>query len=97
MEWQAEMCRLGSENVTALLVEGGGELAATVLAAGIVDKVEFHIAPKILGGRNSRPVVGGENPDSLAEALALKKISVSHIGEDIVITGYPGYHSVPKV
>jgi diaminohydroxyphosphoribosylaminopyrimidine deaminase/5-amino-6-(5-phosphoribosylamino)uracil reductase len=96
LEWQAEMCRLGSENVTALLVEGGGELAATVLAAGIVDKVEFHIAPKILGGRNSRPVVGGANPSSLAEALALKNISVSNIGEDIVITGYPGYHSVSK-
>ena len=91
LEWLAVMRRLGSENVTALLIEGGGELAAEVIAAGIVDKVEFHIAPKILGGRNSRPVVGGTNPVSLAEALALKNISVSRISEDIVITGYPDY------
>ncbi len=90
-EWQAAMSRLGSENVTALLIEGGGELASTVLNAGIVDKVEFHIGPKILGGRNSRPVIGGANPLTLAEALALKNISIERAGEDIVVIGYPDY------
>ena len=90
-EWRSEMCRLGNENVTALLMEGGGELAAAALNAGIVDKVEFHIAPKILGGRDSRPVIGGANPLTLAEALALKNISVEHAGEDIIVVGYPDY------
>lgn len=90
-EWREEMRRLGSKNVTALLIEGGGELASSVLKAGIVDKVEFHIAPKILGGRDSRPVIGGENPLTLAEALALKNISVERAGRDIIVTGYPDY------
>lgn len=89
--WQAEMRRLGSEKVTALLIEGGGELASAVLNADIVDKVEFHIAPKILGGRNSRPVIGGDNPLTLAESLALKNIAIERAGEDIIVTGYPDY------
>lgn len=86
--WNAFLEKLGSENVTSLLIEGGGELAASVLRAGIVDKVEFHIAPKILGGRNSRPSVGGENPLSLADALNISGISVRKYGCDIAVSGY---------
>ena len=58
--WQNLLMELGKDNITALLIEGGGELAAEVLNAGIVNKIEFHIAPKILGGKNSRPVIGGK-------------------------------------
>lgn len=87
-EWISELKRLGKENVTSVLVEGGGELAAEMLSAGIVDKIEFHVAPKLLGGRDSRPVIGGKNPKSLAEALKLKDISIEKIGEDICIRGY---------
>lgn len=77
--------RLGREKVTNLLVEGGGELAGEMLAAGWVDEVEFHIAPKILGGRGSIPVTGGENPASLAEALALTDITVERLPDGDVI------------
>lgn len=87
-EWNELLTQLGSENITVLLVEGGGELAATMLKAGVIDKVEFHIAPKILGGRDSRPVVGGENPMKLAEAIGLDNVSVENLGNDIGITGY---------
>jgi diaminohydroxyphosphoribosylaminopyrimidine deaminase/5-amino-6-(5-phosphoribosylamino)uracil reductase len=86
--WGEFLSELGTENVTALLLEGGGELAASALNAGIVDKVEFHIAAKILGGRNSRPVVGGADPMSLAEALELKDVSLEMLGSDISIAGY---------
>lgn len=79
---------LGAEGVTALLVEGGGELAGTLLQQGLVDKVEFHIAPKILGGRNSIPVIGGENPQNLIDALHLKHVRSFALGADFAITGY---------
>lgn len=86
-DWRALMKRLGGENVTALLVEGGGELAASMLRAGVVDRVEFHIAPKILGGAGSRPVVGGKSPDSLAESLELVNPTVGKLGNDVVLVG----------
>ena len=97
-EWIRELKRLGKEGVVSILAEGGGELAASLLKAGMADKIEFHIAPKILGGRNSRTVVGGENPSSLAEAFNLRNICVKKIGDDLRISGYPeaGYARNPK-
>ena len=55
--------------------------------AGVVDTVEFHIAPKLLGGRDSRPVLGGNNPESMEFARKLHNVKVTHYGEDIVISG----------
>ena len=88
-EWDAFLERLGAEDVTFLLIEGGGELAASALRAGVVDKAEFHIAPKILGGRGSRPSVGGVDPESIGEALELKNMRVRRAGADLIVSGYP--------
>lgn len=87
-EWHALMERLGNEECMVLLIEGGGELADTVLKAGIVDYVEFHIAPILLGGRESIPVLGGGNPGELADALRLQRVKVTQYGTDIAISGY---------
>jgi diaminohydroxyphosphoribosylaminopyrimidine deaminase / 5-amino-6-(5-phosphoribosylamino)uracil reductase len=86
--WGRIMTRLGSKNITSVLVEGGGELAVELLKAGIVNKVGFHVAPKILTGRDSRPVIGGSSPFSLEEALQLKNIKIKKYGKDIAVSGY---------
>ncbi|MFA6714856.1 MAG: bifunctional diaminohydroxyphosphoribosylaminopyrimidine deaminase/5-amino-6-(5-phosphoribosylamino)uracil reductase RibD [Victivallaceae bacterium] len=87
-EWHKLMHDLGREKITAMLIEGGGELAAAALKAGIVDKVEFHVAPKILGGKDSRPVIGGENPLSLDQAKYLRDYKLEIAGDDVIISGY---------
>lgn len=87
--WINILTKLGKEEVTSLLVEGGGELASSLLNAGVVDKIEFHVAPKILGGRNSCPAVGGTDPASLEKALKIEDIQVRRIGGDLCITGRP--------
>ena len=87
-EWNAFLDRLGAENITSLLIEGGGELAASALAADAVDYVEFHIAPKLLGGRDSRPVLGGESPEFMSLARKLYKVTTEQYGEDIAVCGY---------
>jgi len=87
-EWGAFLDDLGRREITALLLEGGGELAAAALRADIVNKVAFFVAPKILGGRGSRPVVGGPDPAHLADALALERLRTERVGEDLLITGY---------
>lgn len=88
-EWNAFLDRLGAENVTALLLEGGGELAASALKAGIVDQIEFHIAPKLLGGRNSRTSVAGEDPAAISEALLLDHMKVRKLGRNLLVTATP--------
>ena len=86
-EWLELLTELGKNNITALLLEGGGELAGKALQAKIVDEVEFHIAPKLLCGRASRSVVGGENPQKLAEAMDLDDLQVKRVGCDLIISG----------
>ena len=88
-EWETFLTGLGKRPFVSLLLEGGGELAASALNAGIVDKIEFHYAPKILGGRNSRPGVGGPDPLTLSEAFPIENMSVRQLGADFAVTGYP--------
>ena len=90
-DWREFLVRLGRENVTMLLIEGGGELAASSIRAHAVDKIEFHVAPKLLGGRGSRPVLGGPDPASLSEAVSLDRLRVSPLGCDLRIEAYPLY------
>lgn len=86
--WESYLKELGSRNITALLIEGGGELASAAIKAGAVDFVEFHIAPKLLGGRESIPVLGGISPESMAEAVPLYRVKTFTCGDDIVVSGF---------
>ena len=78
--------RLGSENVTGLLAEGGGEVNASFLLGGFTQRVVFFYAPKILGGRDSRKAVAGEGASNLAEALQLREVEWEKIGSDLMMT-----------
>ncbi len=50
------MDKLGPMGITSLLIEGGGNVIASSIKAGIVDKINFFYAPKILGGDDGIPV-----------------------------------------
>lgn len=82
--------RLGSENVTSLLVEGGGEVNASFLLGGLAHRVAFFYAPKILGGRDSLKAVAGEGARSLAEAIQLREIEWRRLGDDLLMTARTG-------
>ncbi|MBO5722277.1 MAG: bifunctional diaminohydroxyphosphoribosylaminopyrimidine deaminase/5-amino-6-(5-phosphoribosylamino)uracil reductase RibD [Lentisphaeria bacterium] len=90
-QWLELLTDLAEKNIMALLLEGGGGLAASALQNKIVDEVEFHIAPKLLTGRNSRSVVGGCDPLKLAEALDLDKFQVRRAGRDLILSGKVKY------
>jgi diaminohydroxyphosphoribosylaminopyrimidine deaminase / 5-amino-6-(5-phosphoribosylamino)uracil reductase len=78
--------KLGSEDVTSLLVEGGGEVNASFLLGGLAQRVAFFYAPKILGGRDSRKAVAGEGVLSLSEAIQLCDVEWRKLGEDLLMT-----------
>ena len=91
------MKKLGSENVTALLIEGGGTLAASALAARAVDRIEFHIAPKILGGAHSRNSVAGTDPVSLDAVYRLKNVELHKLGPDLAYSAAVEYPDAAEV
>jgi diaminohydroxyphosphoribosylaminopyrimidine deaminase/5-amino-6-(5-phosphoribosylamino)uracil reductase len=82
--------KLGSENVTSLLVEGGGEVNASFLLGGFAQRVAFFYAPKILGGRDARKAVAGEGAKSLDELVPLHEITWRKLGEDLLLTAKVG-------
>lgn len=80
--------RLGEET-DSLLVEGGSEVAASFLAAGLVHKIAFFYAPLILGGRDAVPSVGGDGVEDPAQAIRVRDLAIERVGEDFLVTGYP--------
>jgi diaminohydroxyphosphoribosylaminopyrimidine deaminase/5-amino-6-(5-phosphoribosylamino)uracil reductase len=80
------MRKLGAENVTSLLVEGGGEVNASFLLGGLAQRVAFFYSPKILGGRDSRKVVAGEGAKSLANMIQFRDIEWKRLGSDLLLT-----------
>ena len=81
------MRELGRLPVTHLLVEGGGEVHASFLAAGLVHRVAFFYAPKILGGAASRRSVAGAGFTSLEVAPRLVQCRTRRFGSDFLLTG----------
>lgn len=87
--WNKFLDDLGKRGVMQILIEGGGTLAASALSAGIVNEIEFHYAPKILGGAGSRTVCDGADPDKLSEAIPIADMKIFRCGVDFIVTGTP--------
>ncbi|HEY1662064.1 MAG TPA: bifunctional diaminohydroxyphosphoribosylaminopyrimidine deaminase/5-amino-6-(5-phosphoribosylamino)uracil reductase RibD [Verrucomicrobiae bacterium] len=77
--------KLGAENVTSLLVEGGGETNASFLFQGLAHRITFFYAPKILGG-DARKGVAGNGVKNLGGALQLRDVQWKKVGEDLLMT-----------
>jgi diaminohydroxyphosphoribosylaminopyrimidine deaminase / 5-amino-6-(5-phosphoribosylamino)uracil reductase len=82
---------LGENQVSSLLIEGGGTINAAFLENKLVDKAIFYMAPKLIGGKNSPSFFGGTGIDKMADAIELSDLSVTQIGPDFKFTGYPKY------
>jgi len=76
-----ELRALAAEGVRSLLLEGGPTLAASFLAADLVEKVALFVAPTVSGA-------GPRAFGPLAEARPLRHVSAERIGGDVLLTGY---------
>lgn len=76
-----ELAALGGEGVRSLLFEGGPTLAASFLAAGLVDKLLVFVAPTLSG---AGPTAFG----ALPKPKALCHVSVERVGDDVLLAGY---------
>jgi diaminohydroxyphosphoribosylaminopyrimidine deaminase / 5-amino-6-(5-phosphoribosylamino)uracil reductase len=87
ISWRGLLKELGRRGIASLLIEGGAEVNASALREGVVDRVFFFLAPKILGGRDAIGAVGGKSPKNLREVLPVKVTSVRLVGSDILVEG----------
>jgi len=78
----ASLSALRRRGVTSVLVEGGGQVAASFLRAGLVDRLEWFRAPILLGGEG-RPCVAALTLARLSDAPRFRRLAVEPCGDDL--------------
>lgn len=76
---------LGRRGVTRLLVEGGSHIAAALLRQGLVDRLAWFRAPRLIGG-DGVAAAAAFGVDRLEDMARFERISVVRAGEDILET-----------
>ncbi|HXF26193.1 MAG TPA: bifunctional diaminohydroxyphosphoribosylaminopyrimidine deaminase/5-amino-6-(5-phosphoribosylamino)uracil reductase RibD [Bryobacteraceae bacterium] len=73
---------LGGLQYRSLMIEAGSKLNWAALESGVVDKIFFYYAPKILGGLHSLPVAGGSGRKRRVDAILLSRTKLHPIPPD---------------
>ncbi|MCX6604608.1 MAG: bifunctional diaminohydroxyphosphoribosylaminopyrimidine deaminase/5-amino-6-(5-phosphoribosylamino)uracil reductase RibD [Acidobacteria bacterium] len=73
---------LAARNYHSLMIEAGSKVNWAALESGVVDKIFFYYAPKILGGTQSLPVAGGIGRRRRADALRFRDVKLHPISSD---------------
>jgi diaminohydroxyphosphoribosylaminopyrimidine deaminase / 5-amino-6-(5-phosphoribosylamino)uracil reductase len=68
--------------VKTLMIEGGGQLAASFVKAGLVDRIEWFRAPILLGS-DGLPCIGGLGLETVASAPTYERVGVREVGVDL--------------
>lgn len=79
---------LAERGITRLLVEGGAELAAALLRAGLVDRLVLLQAPLLLGG-DAVPVVAGLGLEGPGAAARWRTVEEGRLGDDRLLVLEP--------
>ncbi len=75
------LATLAARGITRLLVEGGAELAAALLRAGLVDRLAWFQAPLVVGG-DGRAAIAALGVDALAEAARFAPRGLQPLAQD---------------
>lgn len=81
----ASLREVADYGITRLLVEGGGILAASLLRAGLVDRIAWFRAPMAIGG-DGLPAIAPFGIDRLASAPEFVRTALDRVGQDILET-----------
>ena len=84
--------RLGKEEIDSLLVEGGAAMAGAFLDAGLVQKVQAYIAPKLSAGRTPPPPWAAWGWPCRTGRSQLSSLTVTRLGDDILLEGEVDAH-----
>jgi diaminohydroxyphosphoribosylaminopyrimidine deaminase / 5-amino-6-(5-phosphoribosylamino)uracil reductase len=77
------MQKLAEGGITRVLCEGGGKMAATLLAEDLVDKIALFSSGKVIGG-DGVPGVGPIGLERLEDAPGFELESVEPVGADML-------------
>ena len=78
----ASLAAMKRQGITSVMIEGGGEVAASFLRAGLVDRLEWFRAPILLGSEG-RPCVAALALSRLSDAPRFRRLAVEPCGDDL--------------
>ena len=81
----ALMRHLHAKKIDSILLEGGASLNFSMLKAGLVQKLQLYIAPKLFGGQDAKTPIGGAGIPLVNDAITLSSPSVTPMGDDILL------------
>lgn len=79
---EAVLACMNDRSIKSLMIEGGGRVAASFVAAGVVDAIEWFRAPILLGG-DGRPGIAPLILGRLANAPRYRRLAVQPLGDDL--------------
>lgn len=79
--------KLARMGILSVMIEGGAETASRALREGVVDKVLFFYAPKIVGG-DGKDMIEALEVGTMKECSKIGDTEVRKIGNDILVSGY---------
>lgn len=82
IELSTVLSRLEELGFARVLAEGGGRLAASLIAEDAVDRIEWFRAPIVLGAEG-KPAVGLLSLTKLAAAPRFRRVALRELGPDI--------------
>ena len=82
----ALLSHLADQQLTNVLVEGGGQLLGSLHDLHQIDEVHCFIGPKIVGGEGISPV-HGNGLELIKDSMQLSIRSVEQIGNDVYVVG----------
>lgn len=85
VDLSALMDYLGQNQIDSVLLEGGSALHWSALQAGLVNKVQAYVAPKLLGGATAQSPIGGQGFSTPDDAVKLLNPTITKIGDDYLI------------
>lgn len=80
---------LGCRGIQSILLEGGPTLNASAWEEEIVDRVLVFVAPKVIGGRETPGMMGGEGVRRVKDARRVEVQAVRRMGPDLMIEVKP--------
>lgn len=82
LDMPAVLSRLGALGIASVLAEGGGKIAASLIQADAVDRLEWFRAPLVLGAAG-KPAVADIAYENLAAAPRWRRVALRELGPDI--------------
>jgi diaminohydroxyphosphoribosylaminopyrimidine deaminase/5-amino-6-(5-phosphoribosylamino)uracil reductase len=73
--------------VRSILVEGGGQVAASFLEAKLANRIAYFYSPKLIGGVDARTALEGLGVAEVARAPRVVNITHRKLGDDWLIEG----------